>query len=117
MRREDQIGYDHTIPVTDNFRALLMLIDMSEKRLMMDSFGQHAAAGLKKSSTVLWIVNKPEVFGYDIHTNIIANPFTKKPELRNAYLQRFDIGGNLLEFPYNSESEVFNVDDVIKSLK
>lgn len=117
MRREDQIGYADTIPVTDNFRALCVLIALSEKRLMMDSFGQHAAAALNKSSTVLWIANSPTVFGYDSNINIVSEPFTKKPELRHAYLNKFDISGNLLEFPYNNESEIFNVDRVIESLK
>jgi hypothetical protein len=117
MRREDQISYDDTVAVTDNFRSLLVLIELSEKRLMMDSFGQHAAAGLNKPATVLWIVNSPTVFGYNIHDNIIHNPFTKSSELRNSYLQKFDIIGNLLEFPYNSEVEIFNVDQVISSLK
>lgn len=117
MRREDQIGYEFTTPVSDNFRALCVLISLSEKRLLMDSFGQHAAAALNKPSTVLWIANTPVVFGYDVHDNILANPSTKKPELRHAYFQKFDIAGNLLEFPYNNESEMFNVDKVIASIK
>ncbi len=90
---------------------------MSEKRLLMDSFGQHAAAALNKPSTVLWIVNSPNVFGYDIHTNVIANPETTSPELRNAYLSKYNIGGDPIEFPYNNESEIFNVKNVIDSLK
>ena len=117
IRREDQIGYDFTTPVTDNFRALAVLIELSSKRLLMDSFGHHAAAAMNKPSTVLWVCNKPNVFGYHVHDNIVCNPFTKKPELRNAYLQKFDISGNLLEFPYNNETEIFNVDQVIASLK
>ena len=90
---------------------------MSTKRLFMDSFAQHVAAGLNLPSTVCWITNKPEVFGYDIHDNILANPFTKKPELRNSYLQAFNIGGDLLEFPYNYEGEVFDSSKIIDSLK
>ena len=117
IRREDQIGYDFTTPVTDNFRALAVLIELSSKRLLMDSFGHHAAAAMNKPSTVLWVCNKPNEFGYQVHDNIVCNPFTKKPELRNAYLQMFDISGNLLEFPYNNETEIFNVDQVIASLK
>lgn len=117
MRREDQTSFPGTIPITDNFRALAVLIELSKKRLLMDSFVQHAAAGLNKPSTVLWIANTPIVFGYDIHKNILANPHTKKPELRNAYFQKFDILGNLLEFPYNNEDEIFNVDKIIASLK
>ena len=117
IRREDQVSFPGTVAVTDNFRALAVLVELSEKRLFMDSFAQHAAAGLDKPSTVLWIANTPVVFGYDIHSNILANPHTKKPELRNAYFQKFDIAGNLLEFPYNMEHEIFNVDKIIASLK
>jgi hypothetical protein len=74
------------------------------------------AAALNLPSTVCWIVNKPEVFGYGIHDNIIHNPFTKKPELRNSYLQPFNIGGDLLEFPYNSEFEIFDSAKIIESI-
>jgi hypothetical protein len=117
IRREDQIGYEFTTPVTDNFRALAVLVSLSDKRLLMDSFGQHTAAALNKPSTVLWIANTPVVFGYDVHDNILANPFTKRPELKHSYFQKFDISGNLLEFPYNNESEMFDVDKVIASIK
>jgi ADP-heptose:LPS heptosyltransferase len=117
MRREDQIGYEGTLTISDNFRALAVLIELSSKRLLMDSFGHHAAAALNKPSTVLWIANTPVVFGHDIHDNIVANPLTKKPELKHSYIQKFDITGNLLEFPYNSESEIFDVDKVIASIK
>lgn len=116
VKREDQTGYPNTYPVTDTFRALVVLISMSSKRLMIDSFGQHVAASLNLRSTVCWIVNKPEVFGYELHDNIIANPFTIKPELRKAYLQEFNIGGDLLEFPYNSEYEIFNSKTIIDSI-
>jgi hypothetical protein len=116
LKREDQVTFDYTIPVTDTFRALAVLIELSSKRLFMDSFAQHTAAALNKPSTVLWIANKPNVFGYEIHDNIVSNPFTLKPELRNSYLSKFNIAGDLLEFPYNNESEIFNINDVLKSL-
>jgi len=116
IKREDQVGYEHTIPVTDTFRALAVLIEMSEKRLFMDSLAQHTAAALNKPSTVLWIANKPNVFGYKIHNNIVSSPFTLKPELRNSYLSKFNIGGDLVEFPYHNENEIFNINDVLKSL-
>lgn len=117
IRRDDQLQYDGTFGVSDTFRALVVLISLSEKRLLMDSFAQHAAAGLNKPSTVLWIVNKPEVFGYELHTNIQANPETTTPELRSSYLNKYNISGDPVEFPYNSETEMFNVEDIIKSLK
>lgn len=117
IRRDDQLKYENTFGVSDVFRSLLVLVKLSEKRLLMDSFANHAAAALNLPSTVLWIANSPKVFGYDIHTNIVANPETKIPELRNSYLSKYNITGDPVEFPYNSESEIFNVDDVINSLK
>jgi hypothetical protein len=117
IKRDDQLGYENTYPVTDSFRSLVVGISLSNKRLFMDSFAQHVAAGLELASTVCWIANKPEVFGYEIHDNIVSNPFTLKPELRNAYLTKFNIGGDLIEFPFNSESEIFNSQDIIDSIK
>ena len=117
IRRDDQLQYEGTFGVSDTFRALLVLIQLSDKRLLMDSFGQHAAAALDKPSTVLWIANSPKVFGYEMHTNIEANDETATPELRNAYLGKYNIGGDPIEFPYNKETDIFTVDQIIKSLQ
>jgi len=117
IRKDDQFKLENTTPVSDNFRSLAVLISLSNKRLFIDSFAQHAAAALNVKSTVCWIANKPEVFGYEIHDNIIANPFTVKPELKSSYLQKFNIGGDLNEFCYNNETEIFNVDSIINSIK
>ena len=116
IRREDQLGYENTIPVTDSFRGLCVLLALSSKRLLIDSFAQHAAAALDLPSTVCWIANKPKVFGYELHDNIQSNPFTNKPELRNAYLGKFNIAGDLIDFPYNSENEIFDLETIIESL-
>jgi len=117
IRKDDQFYLENTTPITENFRALSVLISVSRKRLFIDSFAQHAAASLNMNSTVCWIANKPEVFGYDLHDNILSNPFTVKPELKNSYLQKFNIGGDLLEFPYSNEKEIFDIDTIIKSIK
>lgn len=116
IKREDQLGFENTFAVTDNFKGISVLIEMSEKRLFMDSFAQHTAAALNKPSTVLWIANTPKVFGYEIHQNILANPFTAKGDLKNSYLSKFNISGALEEFPYNNEQEIFNIEDVLASL-
>ena len=117
IKRDDQLKYDGTFEVSDGFRGLAVLIEMSEKRLLIDSFAQHTAAAMGKPSTVCWVVNKPNVFGYNMHDNIISNPFTAKPELRNAYFNKFNIGGELVEFPYENENQIFNIQDIIQSLK
>jgi len=82
----------------------------------MDSFAQHTATALGLDSTLLWIANSPVVFGYKNNHNIVHNPFTKRPELKNSYLSQFNILGEPLEFPYFNEGEIFNVDNVINSL-
>jgi len=117
IRRDDQISFENTTPISDNFRSMAVLIAMSSKRLLIDSFAQHTAAALGLKSTVCWIANKPEVFGYQLHDNIISEPFTVKPDLRKSYLQKFNIGGDLNEFPYNNENEVFNINAIINSIK
>ena len=116
IRREDQISLKDAVSITDNFRAIASVIGMSSKRLFMDSFAQHTATALGLNSTVLWIVNSPIVFGYENNHNIVNNPFTKKPELKNSYLYKFNILGEPIEFPYFNEDEIFNVNDVINSL-
>jgi hypothetical protein len=117
IKRDDQYGFDGTFAVTDNFKGISVLIEMSEKRLFMDSFAQHTAAALNKPSTVLWIANTPKVFGYEVHDNIISNPFTAKGDLKNSFFGKFNIVGALEEFPYNNELEIFNIENIISSLK
>ena len=116
IRREDQISYENTIPVHESYKGIAVLIANSQKRLFMDSFCQHLSASLHKKSTVLWIGNSPIVFGYPVHDNILANPETKKPDLRNALFGKYNIGGALHEFPYQTETEIFNIDRVLESL-
>lgn len=117
LRRGDQHEYANTTTFNAPFRQVVALMSISKKRLFMDSFAQHLAAAMKLQSTVCWIANKPEVFGYQMHYNIYANPFTTKPEIVNSYLSKFDITGNPLEFPYNDESEIFDTDNIIKSIE
>lgn len=116
IRRQDQLPLDNAQGYTAGFREIVVLMSISEKRLLMDSYPHHLASALLLPSSVLWIVNSPIVFGYKFNDNILANPFTNKPELRGAYLQEFNIGGEPLEFPYNSESEIFNLEVVMESL-
>jgi hypothetical protein len=117
IRREDQLGYEFTTPIQGNYRSMVVLISMSGLRLFMDSFAQHTAMALNLPSVVLWIANSPTVFGYFQHKNIVANEFTTKPELVGSYIDKFDISGNLLQFPYNSEDEIFDTQKIIDSLE
>jgi len=117
IRREDQLPLNDTTPVTSDFRALVVLLQLSSKRLLIDSFAQHVAKALDLDSVVCWIGNKPSVFGYENNTNIQANKETATPELKQAVFSKYNIAGNLLEFPYNDEKEIFNVEEIIEAVK
>lgn len=117
IRRDDQLSYDKTTPIQASFREILCLTLLSSKRLLIDSFLQHACMALNLPSVVCWITNNPKVLGYDLHDNILSNPFTKQPELRNSIFGKFNISGDPIEFPYNSEDEIFDVKKIIDSLE
>ena len=106
IRREDQFPLENATPVHGDFRMLAALIVMSEKRLFIDSFAQHTAAALSKPSVVFFIANTPEQLGYDMHTNVLANPFTREPEMRYSIYSPFSIAGEPIQFPYNDENEI-----------
>lgn len=116
VRREDQLSFENTTPIHESYKGVASLIRRSKKRLFIDSFCQHTAMALGMKSTVLWITNSPKVFGYSLHDNIIANKETKQGDLRHAVFTKYNIGGALIEFPYNHEREIFNVDSIVESL-
>lgn len=95
---------------------LLTLLAASHKRILIDSCLQHAAAGLGLESTVLWVGTSPVVFGYDTHQNIIAKPPLSKPKLINSYLFDYSFDGNPSECPYNSPEEIFDTQEILKSV-
>lgn len=116
IRRENQFQLNNTIPVTADFRALAVLIKISSKRLLIDSFAQHTAKALGLNSVVTWVANKPLQFGYENNINILAKPETIVPELKGSVFTKYQIDGNLIEFPYNSESEIFDVEEIISAI-
>ena len=116
IRRDDQFQIANTFALTDSFKGVASVIERSAKRIFIDSFAQHTAAALSMKSTVLWICNKPNVFGYVGHDNISANSETIKPDLRYSMFSKYSIVGALSEFPYNEEREIFDTDRIIESI-
>ena len=100
----------------DGFRSIAILLQLADKRLLIDSFAQHMAAALNVKSTVCWISTKPEVFGYKLHNNIKANPFTKDPILHEAGYQPFGLSQDIHSIPYNNLTEVFDTNKIIESI-
>lgn len=116
VKREDQTTYQDTVTVTTDFRRICALALVSDKRLVIDSFLQHALAALGLPAVACWIVNSPVVYGYELHTNVLANPYTVEPDLRGSMFTKFDWSGNELEFPFNSEQEIFDSAKIIDTL-
>lgn len=96
-------------------KTLISLLLLSEKRLLIDSCLQHAAAALGLSSTVVWNVTKPEIFGYSLHNNI--SPEISYPEgCANSYMYDYDIIGIVDECPYDDYTKIFNIEKILKNL-
>lgn len=94
---------------------LFSILLHSEKRILIDSCLQHTAAAMNRPATVLWNGTSPKVFGYDMHTNITTKiPYEFK--LPGSYLFDFDFNGNEIEYPFEEEQELFNVNEIIQSV-
>ncbi len=117
IKRDDQIMYENTIGALDSFRSIAVMLTMSEKRLLIDSSAMHIATSLNLPSVVAWIGTSEKVFGYDMHTNINANPYTKELDLSHNYYQRLPLFEDISKIPYNDLNEVFNVAEIIEKLK
>jgi len=106
----------HTVDSQYGVMEFMTILLRSSKRLLIDSSLQHGAAALGLSSTVLWIGTNPEIFGHNLHHNIRA---TQKPEfnLPDSYIFDYNFEGITHECPYKDESEMFNVDEIIDSIK
>lgn len=116
IKREDQYKYPDTLHALDGFRSIAILLQLSQKRLLIDSFGQHLAAAMGVKSTVCWVTTKPKVFGYKLHDNILANPFTKEPQVQNSVYQPFNLAQDISSIPYNDLREVFDTNKIIESI-
>jgi hypothetical protein len=94
------------------------LVELSSKRLLIDSSLQHAAAAFRLPSTVTWNATSSVIFGHKIHTNIQAKDKPIKP-LPNSYLFDFQFDSNENEFPYEEDDlkDLYNIDQIIASLE
>lgn len=95
---------------------LFSMLQLSEKRVLIDSCLQHAAAALKLKSTVLWVGTSPKNFGYDLHTNVVAKPPKGNVKMVDSYLFDYSFEGIIHECPYNDMSEMFDMNDIYKAI-
>jgi hypothetical protein len=104
-------------PITDELSnmELFSLLLVSQKRLLIDSCLQHAAAALGLPSTVLWIGTSPLIFGYNLHNNIIAN-LGNKIRLPDSYLFDYNFNGSTHECPI-FENPIFDINIIADVLR
>jgi hypothetical protein len=96
-------------------REILAAPLFSRKRLFIDSFSQHASAALGIKSVVCWIGNKPNVLGYSTNINVKPNVEPVYDTYHSSYLDDFDIGGNPIQFPYDT-LKIFDSNEIINKL-
>jgi len=97
------------------YRELYAVFPLSTKRLFIDSFAQHVAAALDLQSTVVWIGNKPEVFGYPENINITPNANYVRELNKFSYLDQFDISGQIQQFPYDTIN-LLDINQIIEAV-
>lgn len=94
---------------------LISLLRISDKRILIDSCLQHAAAAFRLPSTVLWNGTSPKVFGYDMHNNITPKrDYMKGFKNIKAYLYDFELWGDPIQCPYDT-NDIYDVEHIIKT--
>ena len=101
-----------------NKRTFLLLLLKTQKRILIDSCLQHAAAALDLPSTVCWVGTSPKVFGYDMHTNVV--PVKPKKEecggnMIDSLFFDYDFNGPEYEYPYDG-FDIFNLQEIFDSV-
>ena len=116
-----QLGYENQDLIdgchrlTLDTREILASVIFSEKRLLIDSFSQHASAAFGLKSVVCWIGNKPSVLGYSSNINLKPNVDPVLDTYHSSYLEDFDIGGNPVQYPYD-RLKIFDSQEIINSI-
>ncbi len=100
----------------DGFRSIAILLQLSDKRLLIDSFSQHMSAALNLKSTVCWVGTKPEIFGYKLHDNIKSEPYNDEKSLENAMYAPYGLSENIHNIPYKDLNDVFDLNKILISL-
>lgn len=115
IKSPEQLQLQGVEPITLPLRELYAVFTLSTKRLFIDSFAQHVAAALDLQSTVAWIGNKPEIFGYPEHINITPDAKYVRELNKFSYLEQYDISGQVQQFNYDTVN-VFNIEKIIDAV-
>lgn len=117
IKRQDQLMYANTSGALDNFRSIAILLTLAKKRLLIDSSSMHIATALNLPSVVTWVGTNPKVFGYDMHTNLIANEPTRIVDKNHPYFAKNLLFEDISSLPYNDLNQIFDKKLIINALK
>lgn len=117
IKRDDQLMYENTIGALDSWRSIAIMFTLSTKRLLIDSSSMHIATALNLPSVVGWIGTTPRVFGYEMHTNIVANDPTKEINIESNSYSKHMLYEDISTLPYNNPHEIFNIQKIINALQ
>jgi hypothetical protein len=94
------------------------IVELTDKRLLIDSSLQHISCAFGLQATVCWNATSPVIFGHKMHDNIVAREKPKK-DLPGSYFFDYAFDANEHEFPYEDEdvSNIFSTDQIIASLE
>lgn len=107
----------HRIDKNLQKKVLFSALRQSNARLLVDSSLQHAAAAMNLPSTVVWVATNPKVFGYEMHKNITPIFNIKYAEgTVDSYLYDYNFTGPILECPYSSPYEIFDIETILKTV-
>ena len=116
LARPYQVSFENTEKISGNWRDMFCLIGLTQNRLLIDSFAQHAAAALSLTSTVCWIGTHPDKLGYNIHKNILAKDQFKifNHSIDGIVMER-EFSGLPHQCNYNIV-EAFNTEQILSTL-
>jgi hypothetical protein len=117
IKRDDQLTYENTMGALDSWRSIAIMLTLSTKRLLIDSSSMHISTALNLPSVIGWIGTNPKVFGYDMHTNIVANETTKEVNFESNSYTKHLLYEDISTLPYNNFSEILDTQLIINALK
>jgi hypothetical protein len=117
LRANGQLEINGTKHTSDlNIRECMVVLQESQKRLLIDSVYQHAAAAMGLKSTVVWVATEVEKFGYDMHDNIVCNA----GKLKHGERTDFIFGGladDPDKCPFADAQKILPKKKIIESIK
>ena len=115
IRRDDQPPIPGINTFSGNRREIMAFLSRCRGGLFIDSFAQHAAAGLGVGGVVLFIGTSEKQTGYHNHLNLSTKVRRNKDYPKHALFFPYNLWGDPFECPYDSP-ELFDLQEVINSI-